>query len=119
MDYDFDYEGNFGIDAYWIDSKKNIKQRIDLMVDSLSLLSTKIIKTKQSHSGVFFIDFNAKNPCGTMDRFIDETVEYYGTVRITRYDLQFGIISASFEFTLYKPGCDTIKVTHGRFDKKL
>ena len=39
-------------------------------------------------------------------------------VNLTRYDLTNRIISGTFEFTLAKPN-DTIKVTNGRFDKKL
>ena len=43
-----------------------------------------------------------------------------GTLTITRLDVQAGIISGTFDFTLYKSSCgDTIKVTQGRFDKKL
>ena len=42
-----------------------------------------------------------------------------GQLIITRLDPQAGIISGTFEFTLAKPGCDTIKVTQGRFDKKI
>jgi len=42
-----------------------------------------------------------------------------GTLTITRLDLQAGIISGTFEFTLAKPGCDTVRVTQGRFDKRL
>ena len=42
-----------------------------------------------------------------------------GTLTITRLDNQARIISGTFEFMLAKPGCDTIKVTQGRFDKKL
>jgi len=38
---------------------------------------------------------------------------------ISRLDLQAGVISGTFAFTLYKPGCDSIRVTQGRFDKKL
>jgi hypothetical protein len=42
-----------------------------------------------------------------------------GTLTVTRLDAQAGIISGTFEFTLAKAGCDTLKVTQGRFDKKL
>ena len=42
-----------------------------------------------------------------------------GTLTISRLDLQAGVISGTFAFTLYKPGCDSIRVTQGRFDKKL
>ncbi|MDQ2770913.1 MAG: hypothetical protein M3Y54_10490 [Bacteroidota bacterium] len=46
---------------------------------------------------------------------------YYrkGMLTITRLDLQAGIISGTFSFTLYKPGCDSVCVTDGRFDKRL
>ncbi|WP_201977507.1 hypothetical protein [Hymenobacter rubidus] len=42
-----------------------------------------------------------------------------GTLTITRLDMQARIIAGTFEFTLAKPGCDTLKFTQGRFDKKL
>ncbi|MBC6699972.1 DUF6252 family protein [Hymenobacter puniceus] len=42
-----------------------------------------------------------------------------GSMTITRLDLTAGIISGTFAFTLYKPGCDSVRVTQGRFDKKL
>lgn len=119
MDFDHDFGGNFGIDAYWIDSKKNIKQRIDIMVDSLNFNLIKHINIYNSHSGVFFINYKINGQCGKYDRFDDDDVTYSGIVEITKYDLQIGIISGTFEFTLAKPGCDTIKVTNGRFDKKL
>ncbi|WBO84040.1 DUF6252 family protein [Hymenobacter yonginensis] len=50
----------------------------------------------------------------------DSAVTYRrGNLTITRLDLQAGIVSGTFDFTLYKPGCDSIRVTQGRFDKKL
>lgn len=42
-----------------------------------------------------------------------------GTLTITKLDLQAGIISGTFSFTLAKPGCDTVRITQGRFDKRL
>ena len=42
-----------------------------------------------------------------------------GSLNITRYDLQNRIFSGTFDFTIYKAGSDTIKITNGRFDKKL
>ncbi|SDY37750.1 hypothetical protein [Hymenobacter psychrophilus] len=58
-----------------------------------------------------------KSGCDYHDRY----PQFYrrGSLMITRLDLQAGIISGTFDFTLYKPGCDTIKITNGRFDKKL
>ncbi|GAB3636546.1 hypothetical protein GCM10027422_21360 [Hymenobacter arcticus] len=42
-----------------------------------------------------------------------------GTLTITRLDTQARIISGTFNFTIATPGCDTLKVTQGRFDKQL
>ncbi len=49
----------------------------------------------------------------------DKGTYHKGTLTITRFDLNAGIISGTFDFVLAKPGCDTIKVTQGRFDRKL
>ena len=42
-----------------------------------------------------------------------------GWFKINRLDLEAQIISGTFEFTLAKPDCDTIRVTEGRFDMKI
>jgi hypothetical protein len=42
-----------------------------------------------------------------------------GLLTITRLDRQAGIVSGTFSFTLYRPGCDSVRVTQGRFDKRL
>lgn len=42
-----------------------------------------------------------------------------GQLTISRLDLTQGIVSGTFNFKLFQPGCDTIKVTQGRFDYKL
>jgi hypothetical protein len=49
----------------------------------------------------------------------DKNTYMRGSLTITRLDLQQGVVAGTFEFTLATPGCDTIKVTDGRFDKKL
>ncbi len=54
--------------------------------------------------------------------FISDPSNYkIGFLKITKYDLSAGIISGEFEFTLFDSTiyCDTIKITQGRFDKKL
>ena len=47
------------------------------------------------------------------------TTSVTGYVDLTRLDNQQGIVSGTFAFTLAQPGCDTIKITNGRFDYKL
>ena len=48
-----------------------------------------------------------------------EDVYREGTLEITRLDLEAGVISRKFEFTLAMPGCDTLRVREGRFDYQL
>lgn len=65
-----------------------------------------------------YADTSSPNPCNSYEG--NKAPDYRrGTLTITRLDLQAGIIAGTFEFTLAKPGCDTVKVTQGRFDKKL
>lgn len=40
-------------------------------------------------------------------------------INITKFDLQNRIISGTFQFSMVKPGCDTTRITEGRFDIKL
>lgn len=80
-----------------------------------------IYMTQLDHEGVYTLG----NPdIGTVT-FSSESCEYkrednvQGTLEITKLDMQNGIIAGKFEFIVAKPGCDTIRVTEGRFDKKL
>jgi hypothetical protein len=42
-----------------------------------------------------------------------------GTLEITRFDTVNYIVSGRFSFTLAKLGCDTVRITDGRFDIKF
>lgn len=42
-----------------------------------------------------------------------------GQVTLTRFDGLARVASGRFAFTLYKPGCDTLRVTDGRFDVRF
>ncbi|RYU81816.1 hypothetical protein [Hymenobacter persicinus] len=65
-----------------------------------------------------YVDTSRPQPCDSYDG--NQAPSYRrGTLTITKLDVNAGIISGTFEFTLAQPGCDTIKVTQGRFDKKL
>lgn len=49
----------------------------------------------------------------------DPKLMVQGQLTVSRLDLAQGIISGTFHFKLFQPGCDTLKVTQGRFDYKL
>ncbi|RDV13332.1 hypothetical protein DXT99_20145 [Pontibacter diazotrophicus] len=66
----------------------------------------------EQHGSAFFYS-------ETCDYLNDPEVYRVGKMEITKLDMKNGIIAGTFEFTVAKPGCDTIRVTEGRFDKKL
>ncbi|NCU05172.1 MAG: hypothetical protein GXC73_14425 [Chitinophagaceae bacterium] len=48
---------------------------------------------------------------------VNDSVYRKGELKITRYDLQNGVVSGEFNCTIYKQGCtDTVRITNGRFD---
>ena len=113
--YDPTYrKGTLNISAYRYPSKdENDKQIIGIYSDSLTAPGTYPLNIPY-HQEALFQD--RKTNC-----YSQQSSTHYrsGTLVITRLDLSQGIISGTFEFTLAKPGCDTIKVTAGRFDRKL
>jgi hypothetical protein len=93
----------------------NLLQSIILGGDSLKATGTYSLALKSR--SIFFTDKHLPLACQNFD---GRTGQYRrGTLTITRLDLQAGIISGTFSFTLYQPGCDSVRVTQGRFDKRL
>jgi hypothetical protein len=89
------------------------RQDIILFSDSLKSVGSYSL-TIQNHQEALY--YGARGQC----EFRQNGVHYRrGSLTITRLDLSAGIISGTFAFTLYKPGCDSVRVTQGRFDKKL
>jgi hypothetical protein len=62
-----------------------------------------------------YADFSFVKPPGCY--YSGERVLAGGYVHITRYDEAVRVLSGRFAYTLYEPGgCDTVRVTDGRFD---
>ena len=112
--YDKGYHnGTLNISAYrYGSSSTNSKQLITIYSDSLHAIGNYTL-TKDGHQEALFKDRS------TGCEFFGGVYYRRGTLTISRLDLQAGVISGTFAFTLYKPGCDSIRVTQGRFDKKL
>jgi hypothetical protein len=105
-------KGTFDLRSYRYPNSSTWFQSIILASDSLSATGLYMINDK--HQDAQFMDSKACNYYG-----FDATVNRTGTLTITKFDLAKGIISGTFQFTLSKPACDTIKITQGRFDMKL
>lgn len=106
--------GVFDIKVYRINSATQDYQNLYLFCRPIDKIGSYDF-ADSSKTDVYFSD--RKTGCDVSSR--DAGTYRKGTLTITRFDLQAGIISGTFEFTLAKPGCDTIKVTQGRFDKQL
>ncbi len=113
MDIDFGYQnGEFNIAAYQIKTTDN-RAYFGLSVgDSLNYIVTpaSFSLTQNSLFGVYF-------SCATCTYdYFDQSIYRSGHLLLTKLDKTNRIISGTFEATLYKSGCDTIKITGGRFD---
>lgn len=112
IDVDFGFsQGIFGISAYRI---TNDREAFGIGCDSLNFITPPITFQIQKHSSAE-IGFS-KSPC-TIDYF-DTTVYRAGNLTINKLDKSNRIIAGTFNAVLYKPGCDTFKITDGRFDMK-
>ena len=69
-------------------------------------------------STTYFSNDSKMAPCNFYN-LLPGTTSVTGYFILSRLDKQQGIVSGTFAFTLAQPGCDTIKVTNGRFDYKL
>lgn len=67
---------------------------------------------------VFFTDDYRTGNCGDYDSN-ESNISSTGELVITRLDAQAGIIAGTFSATLAQTGCDTVKITQGRFDARF
>jgi len=107
--------GNFDLMSYRYPDASNNLQSIALNILSNASLGSHSFQNNYNTQSGFN---NTKTNCYWSSR--DSATTYRrGSLIITRLDLKAGIISGTFDFTLYRPGCDSVRVTQGRFDKKL
>ncbi len=115
VSYDRALGGTFDLTTYrYQRSDANTYQSISLLATRLFSPKTYSLKDSTNTRARF-------NSRATGCEFGSQQAGIYcnGTLTITRLDLQAGIISGTFDFTLAKRGCDTVRVTQGRFDKRL
>jgi len=107
-------EGWLSVVAYRYGTTADDKQTIGINSDSLGSIGTYTLRTGGKHrAGII----DRKKGCEYFS--MDSGTYCKGSFTLTRVDLAAGVISGTFAFTLHKPGCDSIRVTNGRFDKRL
>ena len=111
--YDPNYaNGTLNISVYRYTGNESSKQIITIYSDSLRTTGNYPL-VKNGRQEALFKDR------ATGCEFFGGTYYRRGNLTITRLDLRAGIISGTFDFVLAKPGCDSVRVTQGRFDKRL
>lgn len=118
--YDAGSGGNLFITTVYQDSKNSIKQDIVMSMDSTNTIKLfNIAQRGKAHMGFSFINEMIAGDCYSIHSIDSLIVTATGSVNLSKYDLQNGIISGTFEFYLTKPNCDPISAANGRFDYKL
>ena len=120
--YDPNYaNGSLQIKAYRYSKEMTMSQAITIggaPVRAVGSYPLRVYLTNTTPAySVYFFDWNKTAPCNRYDFAPD--LRASGNLVVSRLDLNAGIISGTFEFTLAQPSCDSVKVTQGRFDKKL
>jgi len=111
--YDNSNGGLFAITAKW--KLNNREETIVIGLDSMNYKNSFHFEPNETSVR---LSFNNKAGCD-LSFLIDKNVETTGVVLINRFDLTNALISGTFDFTLSKLGCETIRITNGRFDAKL
>ena len=118
MSIDFDpgfNNGGMGIAAYKVIANNNLEYFGIGIADSLNFLIPQFNLPLRQKS-LFRITF-VKGICEYFS--IDSSIVLNGELTINKLDRVNNIIAGTFNATLFKPGCDTIRITEGRFDMKF
>ena len=115
VQYDVDLNGQpyLTIDANKFISN-NVESGVLISFGNLINIGTYLVPTNFKFSAGWPEIIGA---CGVST--IDNSVHSFGGGIITRLDIPNRIISGTFDFKAVKPGCDTVRVTDGRFDIKF
>jgi len=113
-----DNGGQFSIKAEYQNSSANRKESIGITCDSILSRNIYDLQKDTNTARVIFINSKVSGICYSVFSGDNDT-QTNGLISITRFDLAQGIICGTFEFTIKKTGCETIYITHGRFDAKL
>jgi hypothetical protein len=107
--------GIFSIAAYRIFINGDTQYFGIGLKDSLNLIQ--IPSSFQIGNGTNCGVFYSKGNC--MYDYFSSDIYRTGNLKISKLDRNNRIIAGEFRFTVYKIGCDSIKITNGRFDIKF
>ncbi len=106
--------GSFQIRIYSLQNSKYERMNINSNdIHSIGIFNV------MGNNGPLFIDYSSEN--GNCNFNQSANCYLKGSLNITRYDISNGIFSGTFQFEMkdLNFNCDTIRITEGRFDKKV
>ena len=108
--------GDLGIGTYRVNDRRE-QTTIVFHFAPISSVGTYSLNSPAGIGSVGYTDSRDQSLCGEV--FTDPSSYMRGFLRISRLDGATGIVSGTFELKFVRPGCDTIRLTQGRFDAKL
>jgi len=118
LSIDFDpgiNNGGMGISGYRVIAAGNVEYLGIGITDSLNF-KTAPFSLLLYNKSIYSIRF-LRNSCDYL--WTDTLIKTSGNITISKLDRIENIIAGTFSAVLIKPGCDTIKITNGRFDMKF
>lgn len=107
---------NLNIQTYRIN--KNGRQYINLSCGPVTQVRAYSLNIPVTEGTASYTNTYLPTQCSSYDGNMPP-LHRKGQLVITRLDTSKGIIAGTFEVTFYQPGCDTLKITQGRFDAKF
>jgi hypothetical protein len=117
-----DHRGRLNIYGLRYNNKNEGIDEIGLLADSLIVRNVAKVDSKNNDMSLFYTNENIVKCNDFFTKVqIDSSKNFYrlGKVEITKLDLQDKIISGRFDCIIFQTGCDTLKITEGRFDIKF
>ena len=118
-----DSKGVLRISGLYYSTSGSVENNLIIGADSLTEKKERLTIGDPSAFGLVYIDYNNSNPkcqIKASQKIYDKTSMFLsdGKLTLTKLDQNAKIISGTFYCTIYQTGCDTLKITDGRFDLK-
>lgn len=116
--YDETYNGGtLGLSGYRYENNSTTSTHFVVGGNNLSSVGIYKLNLSSNQEGRYSIAIRPTGSC--FYEWYDTVPNHNAFLNITKLDKVNRIVSGTFEFALVKPGCDTIRITKGRFDMKF
>jgi hypothetical protein len=120
-----DRGGALSIGGVRYDKNNVIQDQLNLHADSLGISKVAFANSMSQTLSIGYNNYQKLKANECSDYFTEvinnNSKNFFrqGKIELTKLDMQARIISGRFACTIYQAGCDTLKITDGRFDLKF